>query len=450
MDTSFEFKGVWWDSENPEKHCSGTLYYTPDNGTHLDIIGGLRKEASERSDYQLLLGMTTTGKKITLMNCFVVNNSFGCLGIESTRYLVNVCFVGAHFSSTEKIIFNNMYFRVLNLDEWVWKDGFEIKLDDESYTIKYKRPNKKEFIVGNLKIGLYFNQIGPKRCMVQKDISIQQKIYIRISFPNGVNFEEFLKVIDHLNNFITLALDKPTKVIELSGNTECNKQIIAGREHYPEVDIYYNRRNSCKYKDGILPTNMLFNYLQIENNFEDYLNNWFNKREVLEPVLNLYFGVIYDENMYLDQRFLNIIQAIEAYHRRTQNNKELSDDEHIKRFAAVMDTIPDEYKEWVSGRLQYGNEPVLRKRLKELFLQIKDVVEVSNNDIKSLINKLCITRNYLTHYDKSLEEQALNGLPLYDVIELLKRLLKFHILKEIGFKKEDIKKMNNTINYLKW
>ena len=71
---------------------------------------------------------------------------------------------------------------------------------------------------------------------------------------------------------------------------------------------------------------------------------------------------------------------------------------------------------------------------------------------KSFIRKVVDTRNYFTHYDIGLENQALSGKKLGDLEKLdrlhlkLKALLQLHFLKLIGMDIKSIKSIANE-NY---
>lgn len=57
--------------------------------------------------------------------------------------------------------------------------------------------------------------------------------------------------------------------------------------------------------------------------------------------------------MYLEQRFLSLVQAVESYHRRTRINNEIDPEDHKKRVNAVIESVDDQYKKWIEGRLGY-------------------------------------------------------------------------------------------------
>jgi len=73
----------------------------------------------------------------------------------------------------------------------------------------------------------------------------------------------------------------------------------------------------------LIPQEMLFTLQHVSQRFEDVLKQWFDSAQFLEPVFNLYFGTLYNRDMYAEQRFLSLVMALESYHRKVTNNREL-------------------------------------------------------------------------------------------------------------------------------
>jgi len=67
------------------------------------------------------------------------------------------------------------------------------------------------------------------------------------------------------------------------------------------------------------------------------------------------------------------------------------------------------------------------------------VVGNGKKERKSFINRVVATRNYLTHFDQSLEPQAARGVELYRITEELRLLVEICLLGEIGFEAESIR-----------
>ena len=69
--------------------------------------------------------------------------------------------------------------------------------------------------------------------------------------------------------------------------------------------------------------------------------------------------------MYMEHRFLSIVQALEGYHRRRFPGQDLTTEQHRARLDAIIGAAPAEHRKWLSEKLAYSNEVSQRKRLRE-------------------------------------------------------------------------------------
>jgi hypothetical protein len=166
----------------------------------------------------------------------------------------------------------------------------------------------------------------------------------------------------------------------------------------------------------------------------------------MRQVYNLYFSILYNSHIYLEDRFINFSQAIETYHRIKIGGKYQSDEEfrqglYQKLVSVLPQEIDDGFRQSLKrGKLFYANEYSLRKRLQDIIRRLSS--EFPKNFIKSnFVSKVCDTRNYLKHYDQTLKEKAAKDEELYELTEDLRIILEICLLEELGFTLQDINKM---------
>jgi len=449
MMDKFEYKGRWWLPDKPEKQVSGTLRFTPNEGAILELIGSF-KDTKDILKPEIILGISSNGKKITLHKCFETkcfetktksNVSFP--GLLTSSFYANEIFVGAHFQKSEDIKFRELSIRYSYLDEWVNISGFNIQYPDEKeIVIKYKEPEPIQTSIGeDCKIFIEIQVTRPTHSIVQKEASIKQRTYIRIEHSVEKSLEEYWNIMRHIQNFLSLGVTEPVCPLTVKGITESIKDMPYNLP--VEVEIYRHSPEVSKTPKTLYPYDMLFTFKDISDRFEILLKNWFEKADTLGPVYDLYFGTLYNPWMYLQHQFLSLIQAIEAYHRRKFEGKYLSNDDYEPIYEKFINELAIEpsFKEALKSKLKYGNEYSLRKRLKDLFEKYKEVVDdfIENKDI--FINRVVDTRNYLTHYDKNLREKAVDGEQLYYVIQQLKIVIVICLLSELGFNFKEIKNL---------
>ena len=441
MMDKFEYEGIWWLPDKPEKQVPGTLRFTPNEGAILKLIGSF-KDTKDTLKPEIILGISN-GKKITLHKCFETKPNNVSVS-ESLSFYADEVFVGAHFQKSEDIKFRKLSIRYSYLDEWVDISGFNIT-DEKEIVIKYKEPEPIQTSIGeDCKIFIEIQVTRPTHSIVQKEASIKQRTYIRIEHSVEKSLEEYWNIMRHIQNFLSLGVTEPVCPLTVKGITESIKDMPYNLP--VEVEIYRHSPEVSKTPKTLYPQNMLFTFKDISDRFEIFLKNWFEKADTLGPVYDLYFGTLYNPRMYLQHQFLSLIQAIEAYHRRKFEGKYLSDDDYkpiyekFEKFIKELDIEPS-FKKALESKLKYGNEHSLRRRLKDLFEKYKEVEDDFIEDKDIFVNRVADTRNYLTHYDKNLMEKAVDGEQLYYVTQQLKIVIVICLLSELGFNFKEIKNL---------
>jgi hypothetical protein len=163
----------------------------------------------------------------------------------------------------------------------------------------------------------------------------------------------------------------------------------------------------------------------------------------LDPVYRLFLGTVYNPRSYLEQRFLNLVQALEVYHRRVLYAPDLPKKEHEKRVEEILDAVPKEHRGWLERKLQVVSEPSLNQRLHEIFKKhlsiVESVIDRKKKARAEFIEKVVATRNYRTHFDDSKKDKAARGEELYQIVRKLNLVLEACLMEEIGFSPEKTK-----------
>ena len=163
------------------------------------------------------------------------------------------------------------------------------------------------------------------------------------------------------------------------------------------------------------------------------MNKWLECYQVdaFEPSINLYSAVLSQPNMFLDVKFLFYAQSLEVLHRRISNKTAMPDEEFQSVVDSMLETVPENRKKHFIRKLAHANELSLNQRLKRLLEELSELYGISSRDRNSFARKVVVTRNYLTHYDKSDKNKAANTQELFDLTRKLKSLLQLHFLQLI-------------------
>lgn len=437
MIEEFEYMGLWWLPETPEKQICGTLRFTPIEGAVLELMDSFidAKTKDRIVSPEAIIGHSSYGKDITLYQCRLKSYS----GFQES-FRADVVFIGAHFQKSEDIKFKSIDVHYSHLDEWTNISGFiDIQYPrDGEVVIKYKRPEPiRVSINDDCEISIIIQpEEYPSHHIVQKEVTIKQKTYIKIKTSGEKSFEEYEEIMYQIQNFLSLGVwREPVYPLTIRGITEANK----------EVEISYELIDIPKVAKTILPMDMLFTFGDIFDRFDVFLRNWFKqaKPSELKPTHDLYFGTLYIPLMYRESHFLSLAQAVESFHRRKYRGKYLSDEDYKKIPGVLVNAIPSavkkDFKNSMENKLKYSNEFSLRKRLKEIFDEYQhEIPGVFIKNKGAFIDKVVDTRNYLTHYDKDLKERAARGNAMFHLTQELKMLLEICLLRELGFVSEEI------------
>lgn len=316
MIKGFEYKGQWWLPNKPEKAVSGTLRYSHNDGAVLELIGSFENngEMHKMPRPVVILGTSSNGKGISLHGCFLIQVQTSCPGFSTSSYFASMVFVGVHFPKTEDVRFRSMNVHFSHFDEWANMSGFKIDhSEEEDVVIRYRRPDDIRVAVGDdFTIAITTRATFPMLTLVQKKASVEQQTIARIETMHETSFESFYSVIQHLQNFLCLAVREPVYVLNMEGETEANK--MTDMDYYPPIGIFYKSPYISESPEALLGWDMLFTYQDICADFEVLLRNWYEEADVLKPICGLYFGTLYNPHLYLENQFLSLVQGTEAFH----------------------------------------------------------------------------------------------------------------------------------------
>ena len=161
----------------------------------------------------------------------------------------------------------------------------------------------------------------------------------------------------------------------------------------------------------------------------------------------LYFSTKTDAQRYIDGKFLALAQGLETYHRRTSDEVWMDKSQYESLKQEIIENCPEEHRDWLSGRLEHGNEINLRKRLQAIVEPFKQYLDNSKERAK-LLKKIVDTRNYLTHYNTELEKDAAEGRDFWVICQKMEAIFSLHFLAVIGFTEEEIETIVNNSHAL--
>lgn len=257
----------------------------------------------------------------------------------------------------------------------------------------------------------------------------------------------------NLRNLFTLLMNEPTHLKRIVGYGD-DFEVSPGR--FAKERIYISlMQSSNASRTEMHPSDMLLVFPTIKEQMSRLLDGWFSESERLRPIYTLFFGSMYFSTMYPRFHFLNLIQAIETFHRNMRKGSYTTKEKFKKISKRLKKAIPKrvlgEFRIGLESRIDFGNEYSLKTRIRLLSKELEaQTIQLITPDVDSFIIKIVATRNYFTHYTSSLKKKPLNGDDLHYANYKLRVLLIILLLKQVGLGKALIRDAicgNNELVY---
>jgi len=449
MHENIESNGLWFLPNSEDNKIYGKISYSQEQGIILETLGSFAEIEKIFSDanYPIILGVLQNGNKVTLINNAIASRTVNFPGIPSVKYISLYMLIGQHFHDKENINFHKISVEYHNLNKWINFSGLnKTQWSNKELSLHYSLPSEINFKVNNYVGSLAFS--ASRNDDNFSIFSLTEKVEFKLVSQNETSIFDIIRdslIFQGFLTFATLESSYPNKILLRNNNDfeTCNSNKI-----YQEVKLFYKSKIS-KSKKQKHSFEFLFTYQDVKNNFQNIIDKWYNYDQEIQPIIYLFLNSFYNhDTVFSENKFLEIIHALETFHRRTHKNYVISKIEYRKQTKTIIDSIPQEYRDWLQAKLNFGNEPSLHDRLVELLSEIKEfnILHEIISDNCQFIKDVKNSRNYYTHYDESLEKKYLKGSELYYLTMKLRIVLIIHLLISLGFGNE---KINQILQRLK-
>jgi ApeA N-terminal domain 1 len=452
MMEELHLEGKWWVPYRQDQKFDGTLTF--DNQLkrrELTITSGSDFETSEMNNRQvkpkhdIILGQTSVGQKVTLKDCERGGGPRNVKDLGRYSFIPEYVLLGEHFERPEDIIFESVCITYggKEINDWIKRvqfqacinshDSAEVRIRD-SYNIRVLLC-KPKLLSGSERGGDQEQSRKGIPCIEIESLKEQKK-----SLKDYFNVN--LIVFDFLNFIVT----KEVHIESIQGTRETRKDSNEKttsanlQENKPEVRIFYPYAIPNMFKPNQRTGAPLFPYEyerdSTEALLEKYLKKWFTLSDKARAFLALYFGVMYNTEMYRRFQFLGLAQALEAYHVACREpptsrkwNNEIKDIK--KRFSQIPPGCIDKIKDC--------HKPNYRDRVAQVYGEHSKIADkyFRTKDKKGKFSqKVAGTRNYYSHAAKGKRKGVVHEDKMLSLIQDLQLLLHLAIMKELGFTEE--------------
>ncbi|MBN1630592.1 MAG: hypothetical protein JW990_12565, partial [Thermoleophilia bacterium] len=346
--------------------------------------------------------------RVTLDRAFCAGNNWRSPGIAETSYYANRMFVGQHIQEDEPS-FQTARVTLGHLDSWIGKTGiaedrrFPRPPDTEAaYAMRFT-PLPSEttsFARGRVTVGFSWKPGGNSI----EGITFKQWPVVSIEYDTLQPLHVISDDISRLVSLVTLCLDEltSTDTVKLS-RPDVRMRMLDGSisELEQPIELLFP---PVGYVDPITrkrrqPYQMLLTYEELGG--IEAIARWLDRSESFARPLNLIMSIRRAKFMFAENRFLNVAGAAEALHRLIMGGPHMDEAEFQKLFDAYLTGTPAEHHEWLRSKIEYGNEPPLRKRMQQLAGMAAPATRPLIGDKSRWGYTVAAVRNELTHLGRN-------------------------------------------------
>ena len=448
----FKKSGYFWLPSEPEIKVQGILSIADGGNIELetlDLLNVSDRVLDSKDRVKRIFGEIEDNVSVIINDCLCYKSIFPSFSVDSIKddgfklfFLIDgTTFIGTTCDEDEDILLNNLTFSVEGLDEWV---GINV---NNSNKISYSQSEEILFDLNNgMKLSIIFDYKPSSGGNITEE-KITPKAYFKLISSEKGDVKDFISIAEKITTLLCFAIDEIVCLDDI-------KSTIQDDNNNLQIEIYYRSYHYFQKKPKITKLRMLFRYVQ--SDFDKIINKWINIHKDIEPAIDLYFSTKLGHQKHLNGKFLALAQGLEAFHRGTSNEKNMSDeefknDEEFKKlFDLLVDHCPENHKKWLEDKLSYTKEISLRQRIREIIKPFNNLIEPDRKKRETIIDKIVNKRNSLTHpLNKSLKDKVVTGQDLVYHYLKMEALFQLNLLSILGFTPEEIKSIFDDNDQLK-
>lgn len=442
--------GYWWLPGNEKNSIPGTLTIHNNGDYILQLLdtfknGSVIVNFRIIREFELIIGIareedSNYDYSFKLLNSIVVSNSLNKL----TYYKLHASFilksVSSELSGTLK--FDTIILDPQFLNEWIDTSSFDLSYPNEQnnklhdFSLRYKQP-EPIILFENQDFTLKLLTVISYKHPTNSQFNCSQSAFLKLEFLEQKSLTEIRETSKKIRNFFTLAIGTPIKMSRISVGWQNNKGVYFD---YLWKDKFQNNfNNPIKTHNSM---QMLLGYDFLKDDVNQVFQNWFDKYDDLKFTINNFFGTLYNDFLYTEDKFLNYVFGLEVYHRTKYGGFNHKNENYLKIRKDILDQIHNKrHIQWLESRLRKHTENSLKQRLEHLFEVHNQSLNGLVDDVEKFIDNVVETRHFHVH-----EKVKNKELVITDVIELSRMTKKLRVfiqailMFELGFDHEVINK----------
>lgn len=436
----------YWQINNVGEKYIGDLYINENEGGIVLYIripnnGPIMSYLELPLEFSFITGKTISGGEVTLINCSRISTESRVGSEEVFGYAAQFMLNGVNFSKEENIKFSKIKISIPGIIQWgdvsnYVRPNFD-KKEDSFINLNIIEPIE---IYSNAAYSIsYYLTFNDPFHLMKEEITLKQTPFLIIRAQSVQTIDWFMKIANQMKRLIEIAVGVPlsydSMIVE---SPEVYYEFEGNEKHIRPIEVFHSYKHAANIENStkrLVKHDYLFSLSELRQaNF----SRWQDVATVMEPIVELYIDSLYNQNLSVSRHFMNMVQALETYHSR---RIAYSLHDYKKRVEKLLEVRPVSFHKQDKEFLTDGckNFVVLRSRLADLLLaNYQFFFHIGDFELLEFPQLIATTRNYYTHYNQKLKDKTLKGEDLTIAFHILRNILEFYLLEELGFKEDFI------------
>ena len=198
--------------------------------------------------------------------------------------------------------------------------------------------------------------------------------------------------------------------------------------------------------------NMVAPFEAIREQLGGIVAEWHRVCRRLKPVVDLFATVSLHHNMFMEARFLFLVQTLEIYHVCSDRfeSRELPKHKHEEWLAIALEALPANLHDWAKGKLQLNFRSLFQKLVDIFKAHEAEAVRLFGN-LEEAASRIAYTRNYYTHYHEDADKgRLIPERKMFGICFALEAMLWLILLRELKLEGRSVESVVRRAEGLKF
>jgi hypothetical protein len=361
----------WWADEAvpenqfaPDSCVAGLLIIGDDGRTRLELDGYFPSEYGPMTpmvrqgqliDKDIRGLLKTSNKRILLTGLARSGGRFSTNGMSYELYMAAQCLVADGFTkSPVRRAFKEIVVPLAGFEEWLRLNAIKVTSSKRMVSIKYKRPKDAVYRTADGKLSIHFESAGDSSGSVfGMAVSLKETASAALRFTKALALKDLIAQYQLLEDLLLMLTG--------SDHTLEWPWIVTGKSE--RYRLYFLKPGSNAAASPPKAHECVTSFVQLRERFGEIWSDWKKKREAFGPGFYLYLGTRRGVRLYIENRFVNLVFGLEAFHRRKYPPSGATKlDAKIERIVEQISLEKD--KKWLAQVLERAkDQPPLGQRL---------------------------------------------------------------------------------------